>query len=57
MMSYWAGLFPQTDKEALVAGANTMLQIALKLLGKKMVRKDQLLLTDGQGDSQDEDEE
>jgi hypothetical protein len=57
MMSYWAGLFPKTDKEALVAGANTMLQIALKLLGKKMVRKDQLLLTDGQGDSQDEDEE
>jgi hypothetical protein len=34
-----------------------MLQIALKLLDKKMVRKDPLLLTDGQGDSQDEDEE
>ena len=28
LMDYWAGLFMEIDKEALIAGANTMLQIA-----------------------------
>ena len=35
LISSWAGLFLEDDKEMLVAGANTMLQIALKLLNKK----------------------
>lgn len=35
LVRYWAGLFHEDDEELLVAGANTMLQIALKLLNKK----------------------
>lgn len=35
LMGYWAGLFPELDKEALEAGVKTMLQIAAKLLEKK----------------------
>jgi hypothetical protein len=31
-MTYWAGLFPEMDKEALQAWVNTMLQIATKLM-------------------------
>ena len=54
IMSYWAGLFLEDDKEALIASANTMLKIAMKLLDKKALKKDQLLLTDGQEDSQEE---
>lgn len=53
-MSYWAGLFLEDDKEALIAAANTMLKIAMKLLDKKAMRKNQYLLTDGQKDSQEE---
>jgi hypothetical protein len=34
-MGYWAGIFPELDKEALEAGVKTMLQIAAKLLEKK----------------------
>jgi hypothetical protein len=39
-MNYWAGLFMEIDKEALEAGANTMLKIAASLLGKKLARMD-----------------
>jgi hypothetical protein len=35
LISYWVGLFLEGDKELLIAGANLMLQIALKLLNKK----------------------
>jgi hypothetical protein len=35
LISYWTCLFLEEDKEMLVAGANMMLQIALKLLNKK----------------------
>lgn len=35
LMCYWAGLFLEDDKEALVAGVNKMLAIAVKLLCKK----------------------
>jgi hypothetical protein len=35
LISYWAVLFLEGDKELLIAGANTMLQIALKLLNTK----------------------
>jgi hypothetical protein len=37
-MNYWARLFLELDKEALIAGANSMLEIAVKLLDKKKVR-------------------
>jgi hypothetical protein len=35
LICYWAGLFLKGDKELLIAGANSMLHIALKLLNKK----------------------
>jgi hypothetical protein len=35
LICYWAGLFLEGDKEMLIEGANTMLQITLKLLNKK----------------------
>lgn len=34
-MSYWAGLFLENDKEVLMAGVNTMLAIAVKLMKRK----------------------
>ena len=48
-MIYWAGLFPGEDKEMLIAGANTMLGIALKLLNQKSVKRKQYLLGDERG--------
>ena len=35
LIRYWAALFLEDNKELVVAGANMMLQIALKLLNKK----------------------
>jgi hypothetical protein len=35
LMSYWAGLYTGDDKDALIAGVNCMIEIAMKLLGKK----------------------
>jgi len=32
LMTYWAGLFLEMDKETLQAGVTTMLQIATKLM-------------------------
>ena len=54
LMGYWAGLFPEMDKEALKAGVNTMLQIAAKLLGKKMHNDGRLLLEDKPDDNAQE---
>ena len=54
LMGYWAGLFPEMDKEALKAGVNTMLQIAAKLLGKKMQNDGRLLLEDKPDDNAQE---
>ena len=51
-MSYWAGRYAGMDIEALEAGVNTMLQIAMKLLNKKPRRNDQLLLEDIDEDRQ-----
>jgi hypothetical protein len=34
-MSYWAGLYTGDDKDALIVGVNSMIEIAMKLLGKK----------------------
>jgi hypothetical protein len=52
-MGYWAGLFLGADREALDAGVNTMLAIAVKLTSKKKTKQDQLLLKDDQSDDQD----
>jgi hypothetical protein len=43
----------QIDKEALEAGASTMLQIAVNLLGKELGKEGQLLLNDKDGDNKD----
>jgi spore maturation protein SpmA len=53
LMSYWAGLLMVANKDALVAGVNTMLAIAVKLMTKKKAKQGQLLLKDGQNDDQD----
>jgi ligand-binding sensor protein len=42
------------DKEALIAGANTMLEIAVKLLDKKNDKKKAGLTIEEEDDSQDE---
>jgi hypothetical protein len=54
LMGYWAGLFLEMDKEALEARINTMLQIAAKLLGKKMRNDGSLLLEDRPDDNAQE---
>jgi len=51
LMSYWAGLYLNDDKEALVAGVNTMLKIAMQLTKKKQKSDDQKLLEDNGGSS------
>jgi hypothetical protein len=35
LMTYWAGLFPEMDKETLQAGVTTMLQIAKLMIRSK----------------------
>jgi hypothetical protein len=35
-MEYWAGLFLEEDKEQLIAGANTMLKIAMQLVSQEV---------------------
>ena len=50
LIEFWAGLFAEGDKEALVAAANTILAIALKILGKRNQLGDQKLLVDGSTD-------
>jgi hypothetical protein len=47
-MCYWAGLFLETDREALVRGVNLMMEIAVKLLNKKSAKRKQQLLEDDQ---------
>lgn len=51
LMGYWAGLYLEGDKEAILEGINTMLRIALKLVNKKQRRGDQKLLEDNNDDS------
>ena len=53
LMSYWACLLMEANRDALVAGVNTMLAIAVKLMTKKKAKQGQLLLKDGQNDDQD----
>jgi putative methionine-R-sulfoxide reductase with GAF domain len=49
LMTHWAGLYLAEDKDTLVAGANMMLQIALKLLNKKAKTEETKLLQDDDG--------
>jgi hypothetical protein len=35
LMTYWAGLYGEMDREQLVEGINTMLKIAKKILKRK----------------------
>ena len=53
LMGYWAGLFLGAYREALEAGINTTLAIAVKLTAKKKAKQDQALLRDDQSDDQD----
>jgi hypothetical protein len=50
LMGYWAGLFPELDKEALEAGVKMMLQIATKLMREK-TQDGRLLLENNPDDS------
>jgi len=43
----------EANRDALVAGVNTMLAIAVKLMTKKKAKQGHLLLKDGQNDDQD----
>jgi hypothetical protein len=45
-------LFAEIDKEALITGANTMLEIATKLLEKKRKMGDRLLLKERPADDE-----
>jgi hypothetical protein len=47
LISYWAGMFDDSDEEELVAGAETMLKIALQLVGKSKDPEEQVMLEDG----------
>jgi hypothetical protein len=51
LMTYWAGLFPEMDKEELQAGVTTMLQIATKLILKSKQGDGTLLLKESPDDS------
>lgn len=52
LISYWAGLFLESDKEQLIEGANTMLHIALKLLNEKQNPSEDLMIEDEDASSQ-----
>jgi hypothetical protein len=50
-MTYWAGLFPEMDKETLQAGVTTMLQIATKLMLRSKQGDDTLFLKESPDDN------
>ena len=52
-MSFWAGLYSVEDKEMLLAGVNTMMQIARKLLNKRSEQGTVQLLEEGNDDHQE----
>jgi hypothetical protein len=54
LMSYWAGLFLEDDKEALIAGVNTMMEIAVKLLDKKKSKKRLHLMIEEEKENQED---
>lgn len=50
LMSQWAGLYPEEDKEMLINGADLMLKIAIKLLKEKKKKTEELqMLQEGSG--------
>jgi hypothetical protein len=51
-MIYWADLYSADDKETLEAGANMILQIALKLLNKKARPNTMLVIREDSEDNQ-----
>jgi hypothetical protein len=51
LMSYWAWLYTGDDKDALIAGVNSMIEIAMKLLGKEQKTSGQKR-TEGNGGNQ-----
>jgi len=51
LMTYWAGLFPEMDKETLQAGVTTMLQIATKLMLRSKQGDDTLFLKESPDDN------
>lgn len=53
LMGYWAGLLCDDDKDELVAGVNSMLKIALRLVGKKTGVRKRGLLEGAEDDDQD----
>ena len=53
LISYWAGLFEDLDKEELSVGAETMLKIALQLVGKAKSPQDQDVLKEKDEDAED----
>lgn len=52
LIKYWAGLYGEGDKDLLVAGVETMLKIAIQLLGKKTRTDDNLRIEDCDEDDQ-----
>lgn len=47
----WAGLYLEEDRDALVAGTDMMLKIAVQLLSKKRRLDGSLQIEDGVGDN------
>jgi hypothetical protein len=54
LMEYWVDLFLDDDKDQLVAGANTMLKIALQLVGKEAKVQRNHSLEDAKSKDQDD---
>lgn len=55
LMTYWAGLYGEPDREQLVEGINTMLKIAEKILKRKRGDTEAVnRLQDGEPDGHDD---
>ena len=53
-MEYWAGLFLDEDKDQLIAGANTMLEIAMQLVSKEVKAQKHRSLENNKSTDQDD---
>ena len=54
LMEYWAGLFLEEDKEQLIAGANTMLKIAMQLVSREVRDQKHLALEDNKSTDEED---
>jgi len=54
LMEYWAGLFLDEDKDQLIAGANTMLEIAMQLVSKEVKAQKHRSLENNKSTDQDD---